>query len=199
LLAALLFSSHAFAQSPPQGFNSTGPVAPFGANGDTIMTIFNDKHGNEGVGIGTAQPQTTLDVNGPINLGQNFSTAGGSPVTVTKGQPCSPTGAIAYDAHNDVLVYCSKSGKWSSTLKIVTNTVSCPAGTNPVGPQQMTFCSAPCPAGSNIVTGGCTLGNGAGDMMDSYPEDAFGQPYNGWTCVYGGISYAFAAAYAVCQ
>ncbi len=61
---------------------------------------------NGNVGIGTANPQATLDVNGAIVAGRNGITAGGA---------CSPEGAIAYDLGNHQPVYCTQSLQWAAT------------------------------------------------------------------------------------
>jgi hypothetical protein len=116
LLAALLLSPHAFAQSPPQGFNSTGDVAPFGAHGATLMDIYNDGTHPPGVGVGmgTQLPATTLDVAGPIKPGFNTAISGGS--AVTKGNQCAPEGAIAYVYNNQALVVCTGSSHAASAL-----------------------------------------------------------------------------------
>jgi hypothetical protein len=67
LLAALLFSPHAFAQTmlPQPGFNSNGPILPMGAGGANVMNLLS----NGTVGIGTNVPQTALDVQGEVKVG----------------------------------------------------------------------------------------------------------------------------------
>jgi hypothetical protein len=67
LLAALLLSPHAFAQTtlPQPGFNSTGPILPMGAGGANVMNLLS----NGTVGIGTNAPQATLDVQGEAKIG----------------------------------------------------------------------------------------------------------------------------------
>ena len=72
LLAALLLSPHAFAQAP-QGFNSTGDYAPFGAHGQTVMDIYSTgAPGNGAVGIGMAIKHD----NGAFDLGRFLADAG---------------------------------------------------------------------------------------------------------------------------
>jgi hypothetical protein len=50
---------------PRPGFNSNGPILPMGAGGANVMNLLS----NGTVGIGTNVPQTALDVQGEVKVG----------------------------------------------------------------------------------------------------------------------------------
>lgn len=85
------------------GTNAKGQLVFYGniRSSNRLRMLIDDDSGN--VGIGTPNPQTTLDVNGPIRSGSSG---------ISVGDSCSPEGAQAYDLTNHFPVYCGESGKW---------------------------------------------------------------------------------------
>jgi hypothetical protein len=68
LLAAIIaISNSAWAQSSVSGVNTLSTALPIGADGQIVMTVF-DNGTNGYVGIGTTEPSYKLDVAGDINL-----------------------------------------------------------------------------------------------------------------------------------
>lgn len=72
---------------------------PLSVEGNTIVTLT-----NTGVGIGTATPKTSLDVNGYMRAG-----------SATKGTHCAYEGLTAYDYGNHIPLFCNQSKVWAST------------------------------------------------------------------------------------
>lgn len=128
----LFFTSPALAGG--DGINSaTGLDLPIGAGGNTVMVI--QPGGN--VGIGTAAPEVTLDVNGNVRPG-----------AAKEGEACTGEGSLAYDTANHKPVYCNASKVWqgmggTASLSVYQcpNTFACEDGQNVSGSWAASRCA----------------------------------------------------------
>src|SRR5579862_9855808 len=89
LLLALTIGvpSGTWAQSSVSGVNTLGTTLPIGADGQVVMTVYNNGT-NAYVGIGTTVPGYKLDVTGDINLSAgSYLRQNGGTALITSAAP----------------------------------------------------------------------------------------------------------------
>ena len=159
---------------PANNGNNNGELGLFVNNYEALHIKYTGK-----VGIGTENPQATLDVNGEVKIGDT-------------GVSCSSTneGALQYDNGNHVMDYCNRNA-WTPLGSNVSRTVTAQL-TGWRWPAPTALCSD-----KEIVVGGggtCTSPDGWNFIYGSHPDG------NGWTvqCDTPIGHNTLATAYAIC-
>ena len=152
ILLALVLAVSASAQAAQNAIDSaSGKDLTLGAGGDMAMTI---KSGSEFVGIGTATPRTTLDVNGGVKVADtattcDTTTAGTIKWNGTTFQGCN--GATWMTFGGIASCYVSSTGVCNAGFYATGGTCGQTCHTEGTGGSHYSVCEVP--TGSAILTG----------------------------------------------